>query len=465
MSDRSNDSFDHLIYKIKDNDFDDSSLDIFSEQVQANHARQTAGSNSRGNFVLNIKDNEFDNLPDDLGYTPTRREPSHQPPRRRRENGGGGKPPREPGRKRSDDSGGGWSSSAWIRAFLIAGIVVAISVFLAFFVLESANDLFGLNQVDEKIEVTVTEKMSSGDIINLLADKGIIDKPFTFRVYAGFKKALDKFKPGNYVLNSNMSYDEIIVLLKAGDTTIQTATVTFYEGMTVWEIAKRLEENGVCDAKEFVETLNTYDFSNYEYVGMIPEAELRYQKLEGYLFPDTYEFYLDDDPVRVAKKFLNNFQNRITDEMLARMNDLNLSLYECITFASVVQGEAGHIDEMKRVSSVFWNRFESGGELPRMESDVTRDYVNYFIKPYLDITNQPMYDAYNTYVCEGLPVGPVNNPGLDAIKAVLYPDDTPYYYFVTDINGKFYYSVTLREHQRNVAEARKVGETGGIAQE
>ncbi len=331
------------------------------------------------------------------------------------------------------------------------------------FVLESANDLFGLNQPDEKIEVVVTEKMSSGQIVKLLETKGVVKKPLTFRLYAGFKKALDKFKPGSYVLNSNMSYDEIIMLLKAGDTTIQTTSVTFYEGMTTWEIAKRLEENNVCSAQEFVDVLNTADFSSYEFVGMIPEEELRYQKLEGYLFPDTYEFYIDDSPERVAKKFFNNFQNKISDELLDRMKDLNLTLYETLTFASVVQGEAGQIDEMKRVASVFWNRFESDGAYPRMESDVTRDYVNYFIKPYLNITNQDMYDAYNTYVCEGLPVAPVNNPGIDAIRATLYPDETPYNFFVTDINGKFYYSVTFQEHSKKVAEARKVGKTHGIA--
>lgn len=461
MSDRSNDNFDELINQIKDNRFEDSSLDVFSEQLRTNHARQTAAVAGRPDFVVNIQDNDFDSLPDQLPARPGRREPSSaQPPRRRRESGGGGKPPREPGRKRP---AGGWSGSAWFRAFVIAGIIVAFSVFLALYVLESANDLLGLNQKDELIELEVTENMSVNQIIKLLETKGVVEKPLTFHIYAGFKKALDKLKPGSYVLNSNMSYDEILVLLKAGDTTIQTATVTFYEGMTIWEIAKRLEDNKVCTAQDFVDTLNTADFSSYEFIGMIPEAELRYQRLEGYLFPDTYEFYVNDNPERVAKKFLNNFQNRITDEMLARMNDLNLSLYEAITFASVVQGEAGHFDEMKRVSSVFWNRFNSDGVYPRMESDVTRDYVNYFIKPYLSITNQEMYDAYNTYVCEGLPVAPVNNPGIDAIRATIYPDDTPYFFFVTDINGKFYYSVTLQEHTKRVAEARKVGETHGIA--
>ena len=123
-----------------------------------------------------------------------------------------------------------------------------------------------------------------------------------------------------------------------------------------------------------------------------------------------------------------------------QMKAQNLTLDQAITLASVIQKEAGRTDDMKMVSSIFHKRLENPAQFPKLQSDVTIFYVENDIKPYLenpdDPVNQPMYDAYNTYVCDGLPVGPISNPGVDAIKAAIYPQNTDYYYFLADKDGK-----------------------------
>ena len=172
----------------------------------------------------------------------------------------------------------------------------------------------------------------------------------------------------------------------------------------------------------------------------------------------TYDFYVDEDLGTVVQKFFNRFDQMVnTDELQQQMKAQNLTLDQAITLASVIQKEAGRTDDMKMVSSIFHKRLENPAQFPKLQSDVTIFYVENDIKPYLenpdDPVNQPMYDAYNTYVCDGLPVGPISNPGVDAIKAAIYPQNTDYYYFLADKDGKFYYAATIEEHAANIAAA------------
>ncbi len=384
---------------------------------------------------------------------------SERPARR---GGRSGKPPKD----NNSSSGGGGRGKAILKAFAICLCLVGVAVLLALFVVESANDLLGLDQVDEEIEVNISEGTSSSDIIGILSDLGIVDQPLTFQFYAGLGGDLDSFLPGQYLMNSNMSYDEILILLRTGNPEGEAPveTITFYEGMSAWEIADRLEEHDICDADVFIQTLETADFSDYEFVNLVPDHELQYLRFEGFLFPDTYDFFVGEDPERTIRRFFDNFQVKTAD-YIDEMNNMNLSLYEAITLASVIQAEAGLPEEMAKVSSVFHNRLDNPEIYPKLQSDVTRDYVRYEITPNTDIVNQEMNDAYNTYVGDGLPVGPINNPGMDAILATINPDDTPYFFFVTDANAKYYYSVTFEEHVVNVYAAAAVGETHGTATE
>jgi UPF0755 protein len=205
--------------------------------------------------------------------------------------------------------------------------------------------------------------------------------------------------------------------------------------------------------------VKSVDFSDYDFVKEI-NYDNKYLALEGYIFPDTYDFYLNDNATNVVKKFLDNFDARFTDEMKTRAQELGMTVDEVIILASIVQKEAGDPNEMPKVSSVFNNRLNNTTVTQgRLESDVTIDYVEKNILPNVsDEEQKETYRiSYNTYKCVGIPAGAVCNPGTAAINAVLNPAETSYYFFVTDVLGNYYYAQTLSEHNDNVIKAFAVG--------
>ncbi len=353
---------------------------------------------------------------------------------------------------------------------IIVSALVGISIFLAFFALGSASDLLGINQVDQQVEIEIPKEAegSISKVAKILDEAGVIDQRLTFEIYAKFRK-MDgsdrgegkeprKFLAGNYVVNSKWGYDELMRHISRKDKEADTVSISFYEGMSAAQIAKRLEENGVCTAEAFFTAMEeeTYD---YEFIGKITDEEYRFRKLEGYLFPDTYYFYLNMNPKDVVDKFLSNFENKMTEELMLDMRNLPNGLGELdnlITLASIIQREVGEPDEMALVSSVFHNRLNNEGEYPHLQSDATAYYIKESIKPYVTTNNQAMYDAYDSTVAKGLPVGPICNPGIDAIRAAIYPEDTNYYFFVSDDRGNYYYAATYEEHQANIATAKQV---------
>ncbi|MEG0018463.1 MAG: endolytic transglycosylase MltG [Hydrogenoanaerobacterium sp.] len=350
-----------------------------------------------------------------------------------------------------------------VRALIITIILVGLCGFMAYFALESASDLLGLSfdvvgvvQNDKQVTVKIPQGASTGDIAKILNESGIINTPVTFKLYSKFKKADGKYQFGEYILNCKMSYDQIISALKSGNKREDIVTVSFPEGLSLWEIGKKLEENDVCTAKEFVEALQTGTYE-FDFMKGIPiDNPLRFYKYEGYVFPDTYNFFVSENPNSVAKKFFNSFNKNVTTDLYDRMKKMDMTLDETITLASIIQKEASLPEDMNAVSGVFHNRFAKTDVYPQMQSDVTIFYIEKFIKPHISIANQAMYDAYNTYVCSGLPVGPVCSPGIDAIRAALYPDQSEYYYFLTDLKGNFYYAKTMEEHEQNIRAADKV---------
>lgn len=434
-----------------------------SREEGSGHGRREAEK-----FELRIENNEFESLPDRSAGS-ARRSGGGQPPRRPSGGGGtGGKePPRgQPPRRRHSRAG------RWFQALVISGCMVGVSIFLAIFAIGSASDLFGLNQQDQLVDLTITDDMTFDDVVDRLVDLEVIEQPFTFHLYAGLKSTNvpDELEAGDYQFNKNMSYDEILLLLRQGleDETVQ---VTFPEGFTVQAIANRLEEYGVCSAADFLEAARNVDTSEYEFLADIPSegAEERYYPLEGFIFPDTYEFYVGESAENVLGRFLDNFENRLADEELtARMEEQGLTLYETITLASIIQRESSNTDNMGEVSSVFHNRLANPSSFPLLQSDVTTFYVRDTIMPnFPDRADEPLDEnneymqAYSTYYRQGLPVGPICNPGMAAIEAALYPDETNYYFFVTDDEGNYYYAATADEHAQNIAVAMPSGDAHG----
>lgn len=245
-------------------------------------------------------------------------------------------------------------------------------------------------------------------------------------------------------------------------TAANTAKVTIPEGYTLLQIADELEKSGVCSADEFLTVCNTpRDDIDIE----IENADKRVFQLEGYLFPDTYEFYLNCDAESVVKKFINNFNEKITDEIKKQTEEKGFTVDEIIILASMIQKECDEdFDECANVSSVFHNRLKRS-DFSKLQSDPTSFYIKRTLGEYLGYDSnlkleqqsekvQWYMNNYSTYYCEGLPVGPICNPGMKAIRAALNPADTKYVYFLTDDTCKnFYYAETYSRHLKNGRDA------------
>lgn len=223
-----------------------------------------------------------------------------------------------------------------------------------------------------------------------------------------------------------------------------TITLTFPEGFTLAQIGARLEAHNVCKKADFIKAAQTYDFSYYPLVKAIPSSSKRAYRLEGYLYPETYEMYPNMKSQDVVGKFLRISEQLIKD----KYSYSGITTDQVITLASIIEREADDAANMKMVSSVFHNRLKIG---QRLEADSTRDYcTNYLLKP-----NGPFNDVfkyyYNTYRCAALPAGPICNPGAAALSAAVNPAKTDYYYFIT-AKGKYYYQKTLVEHEAKLKE-------------
>ena len=247
----------------------------------------------------------------------------------------------------------------------------------------------------------------------------------------------------------------------------ETVTLTFPEGWTITQMAEKLEANEVCTASSFISTLQSVDFSDeYEFIASIPDKDKRYHMLEGYMYPDTYEFYVGENASSVVRRFLNNFQSRWTEEYQKQADSRDLTIDEVIVMASVIQEEAANQSQMANISSVLYNRLDKPNAFPLLQCDSTEDYLLNTIKPGLtsSVEDTQKYieyrDNYDTYseACKGLPVGAIANPGADAIEAALYPADTSYLYFRHDTEGGVYYAETFAQHEENGRIAAKVGD-------
>lgn len=347
-----------------------------------------------------------------------------------------------------------------IAAVLLVTAITVLCVIL--------GEINGKN-LKEPVSFRVEKGSSTYSVAYLLKDNDVINFPFVFRVYTKFKGFDNQFKYGNYTFEGKTSYFDICNKLINEGETAKSVTVTIPEGTSIYDytkdvngedvtvpgIATLLEKAGVCTKADFFETLNklTADFDvffNDSKLVSGANKEKAYVALEGYLFPDTYDFYNHESSecaVLAISRMIEQSEKMITDDMHKRAESLGYSMNEILTLASIIQLESGqNTAEMPNVAAVFYNRLKQGGTLG---SSPTCYYGNAF-------SNDD--GRYDTYKVIGLPPGPLCSPGIDAINAVLWPtENSPYYYFVTDKNGKFYYHKTFAEQQNTVNKLQNEG--------
>ena len=342
--------------------------------------------------------------------------------------------------------------------------VLAVSCVLAFIGVTSALDMLGLNKSEDKIEIRIPDGADTKEIASILHENDIVSCPLIFRLFSKVTEADGNYRPGEFTIAANSGYQGIISQLQVvGER--ETVTVTIPEGYNVKDIAKLLEDNEVCSSKEFLKELKEGDFSDFDFVSAVPQTgegtdnPYRIYRFEGYLFPDTYTFYKECSPHTVIEKFFENFETRVDTKLQAGIKAYGMTIDEALTLASILQCEADNSIDMAKMARVFHNRLEDPADFLHLESDVTTEYVENFI-PGAGEENRN-FRAYSTYICEGLPTGPICNPGLAALKAVAYPsedsDIVNCYYFATDTTEdptKTYYSETLDEH---IAICRQYG--------
>lgn len=326
---------------------------------------------------------------------------------------------------------------------IIFCVIIIIACICAFFLINIGMEVTGLGRHDDtELTIEIPKGATSEDIANILVDNEIINNPIAFRVLSN-KQNANSYKAGKHKVTANMSYSDLIDVLQQDPIQEKISVdVTFPEGYTLDQCAAALEEAGVCRADEFIEAFNSADFG-YNFEKKVEDKATKYYKMEGYCFPDTYTFFKDSEPEVVCKKIYANFAEKVNANMLGRMEDLGLTLDETLALASIVQAEAPTSNQMKLVSSVFWNRLNDKETFPRLESDPTKKYAA--------LSGIELYDTYKS---EGVPPGAICNPGADAINAVLYPEETEYYFFCSNLTTQeFYYAKTLKQHEKNLAEA------------
>ena len=317
-------------------------------------------------------------------------------------------------------------------------------------------DKNGKNQEDKPYTLTIDKSDFENEVATRLAENGVICSSVRFLNYIKTNYPDFVWYNGIYHLNANMSYKQLCEALMEPDVKLDYVKIVIPEGKTVREIADIVAQSGLCSAEEFLEATDSYDY-DYSFMKELKSRDqsLIGYKLEGYLFPATYEFRADTvTPQMIVDKMLKTFSEYVTDEMIQNADTMGLSVNEFVSLASVIQDEAFGEESMSGVSSVFWNRLNSTG-MRMLQSDPTMFYAD-------DLKELPHYSsamkkAYSTYSCIGLPVGPTNCPGVDALNAVLNPADTDYYYFVTDKNGKFYFNKTLADHNKTIRSLKIQG--------
>lgn len=337
-------------------------------------------------------------------------------------------------------------------SLIYVAATVLICVFISVMFLRVFNDVLAFSTGNAAVTIEIEEDDTADTVAKKLMDAGLIKYNWLFSYVAKFEGQTGPYETGEHTLTDDMNYMQLLDAIDIKATARETVWVTFTEGMTLNEIAAELEEKNVCDAEEFMNGSKVDHDYGYDFEKYISDNEMIYYPLEGYLFPDTYQFYTNETPANIIAKMLQNFQNKI-DSVETLMKEMGLTQHQTITLASIIEAEAsGDPDNMRIVSSVYWNRLNDTANYPRLQSDPTRDYANNTIlMAGKSLPYQNKAKAYNTYECEGLPAGPICNPGMDAIMAALQPESTAYYYFCSNTKtGEFYYAETLQEHDQNV---------------
>ena len=369
------------------------------------------------------------------------------------------------------------STAIWLA------ITLAIGVSLGRLVWICAAEVLAFGRPDQEYVLTVSNADNIDTIAAKLKNLGLIKYPELFKMYAELTDAEEEISVGTFTLNSKFDYMALVNAMSYHSPARESVELLIPEGYTCAQIFALLEEEGVCSAAELEEYAANGEIKDRWFLEGITRGD-KYC-LEGYLFPDTYQFYTDDEPGRVIGKFLDNFDNRFTDLMKSRLDPLNerlakvlasrgydeetieerkITFRDIVIIASMIEKETANDSESYDISSVIYNRLSNPANYPYLNIDATIIYaLDGNIDPETGKTKPLTYDdlqldhPYNTYLVKGLIPGPISNPGRNSLNAALDPSVTDYYFYVYNPNTSLHlFAKTAAQHDKNVNYVRSL---------
>ena len=343
-------------------------------------------------------------------------------------------------------------------ALLYVVFVIGVSVLLAGVGWIAANDVLALNKDAHSATVVLEEDAFTyhqeensdgilqnvatadmGYVADVLEENGLIEYKLLFRLFAAITGGAEKIKPGAYELDTDMDYRALISGMSSSSSNRVEVQVTIPEGYTVEQIFQLLDEKGVASADDLREMAANYDYA-FSFLQDIPLGDAN--RLEGFLFPDTYKFYVNHDPKYVLNRLLQNFDAKYTDEMRDQVAQSGYTIQEILTIASLIERETDGTDRAN-IASVIYNRLENPNSSAGTNGYLQIDATLYYITGHTPTAEDRSIDSpYNTYMYPGLPPTPIANPGLESIQAALNPNSTNYYYYALGDDGKHHFFET-----------------------
>jgi UPF0755 protein len=324
-----------------------------------------------------------------------------------------------------------------LKIIFVAATVGLLVVFLTIFsFFHYLNSPAGKDK--SQVSFTIKQGESVREIAQNLEEEKLIKNDFLLLVYLKISRASKSIMAGDYLISPSNTPLEIADILTKGK--VASKKITIPEGWNINQIGEYLEKQGVCKKQDFLTaTKKKYD---YDFLKEVPQGA----SLEGFLFPDTYQISLKATADDVVKVMLSNFDKKLTKEMRDRIVASKYNTYQTVTLASVVEREVPKPVDRQLVAGIFLKRLDEGMPL---QSDVTVLFALNSTKKSITIEDTQVDSPYNTYKVTGLPYGPIDNPGVEAINAVLSPQGSDYLYFLAGNDGVTHYAKTLEEHEVN----------------
>lgn len=328
--------------------------------------------------------------------------------------------------------------------------VLGVSIILSLAAIFIANDVFAFVKENAVKEITVSENTDLLSMAKQLDDEGVINYGTIFKLYVRIKGDNEGVLAGSYSLNPNMDYGQIIDTLVNASST-DTMKITIPEGYSVAQIKQLLLDEHVCTEDALNEALNEYPFKHTFLQNELPATE---GWLEGYLFPDTYEIYKGNATVvDTINKMLNNFETKYNADIQAGAESLGRSMHDIVTIASLIEREAQADSERATIAGVIYNRLNNSSEFPHLQVDASVLYGLGRTSGTLSEADLASDTPYNLYTKQGLPPGPICNPGYASLYAASHPEQHNYYYYVAMPDGTHLFANSYAEHEANIAKS------------